>query len=55
VLRQWLTVARGRYPIAYIELAANGSASERIPTVGFGTRLFVDRIAGETELSLYVG
>ena len=42
-------------PVASIELGPNARASERIPSVGFGTGLYVDRVAGETELSLYVG
>jgi hypothetical protein len=42
-------------PVAFIELAANGSVTTPLPDVGVRNGLFVDRIAGETELVLYVG
>ncbi len=41
-------------PVAHIELVANGSMSERLPLIEIGTGIYVDRVAGETELVLYV-
>jgi hypothetical protein len=40
--------------VAYEELAANGSLTERLLTVDIAAGVYVDRVAGETELTLYV-
>ena len=52
ILRDGTSVAGT--PVAYIELAANASDAARIPTVDISAGIFVDRVAGETELVLYV-
>ena len=40
--------------VAIIELAANASETRALPAVECASGVFVDRVAGETELVLYV-
>lgn len=40
--------------LVHIELAANAAETVRLPSIDVQTGLFIDRTAGETELTLYV-
>ena len=40
--------------VAFIELPADGSRSERLPGLQFQNGVFVDRAAGTSEIILYV-
>lgn len=40
--------------VALIELAANASQTETLPSIDCPGGVFVDRVVGETELSLYI-
>lgn len=40
--------------VAIVELAANASTTAALPSVDCSNGVFIDRVAGETELVLYI-
>lgn len=40
-------------PLVYIELAADRSETRRLASIDVATGVFVDRVAGETELTIF--
>lgn len=42
-------------PVAFIELAADKAETHLLPSVDCPDGIFIDRVLGETELTLYTG